>query len=86
MIEKHQIVVDKELYTYTYMISHYKKEDINASCCPETDIKDLTREEFLELAYHKEIEIFVVESKENHPFFSGATMQKLREPNPFETL
>jgi len=49
-------------------------------------MKTLTRQEFLELAYQKGIEIYVVDGAEfDHPILAGK-VQKLREPHEFEVL
>ena len=88
MFDKHQIIVDKEKKTYTYTIEHYltKEHSRNATVIPKADTTSISREEFLELAYHKDIDIFIVGDASKHPFIDGATIQKLREPEPFEVL
>ena len=86
MRDIHGIVVDKDLKKYTYTISHYPDDGKCASCVPKATTKEITRAEFLELAYHDDVGISVVESTFAHPILGGATVQKLRKPNSFEVL
>ena len=84
-MDKHDIIVCKKSKTYTYYISHYPGDWKNATFLLASTTKTITREEFLELAYHEDVEISVVDGEYPHPMGNG-TVQRIRKPYSFEKL
>lgn len=92
-MEKHIIYINKEAKTYEYYISEETKYGCNASVPPIVKTrKEVTRQEFLELAYKRGIELLVMEEMED-PYLAlfeltglKRKIYKLRAPEPFEDL